>query len=145
MTEEIREAQDYQSVGQLSPAAETALTHQHGWDGVAGDPPTSIEPIAELQSPNFSRWNLRANTQGLATTDDSSYAADFFDPVGDRGDIPPVAGYAQGDGYSQTPTASTNPAPFQQAPDGTVSGATAAAETSGNAGFLDPPTPSSNA
>ena len=129
-------SQDYESIGQLSPAAETATTHQKGWDGIAGDVPTAEAPIDQLQSTDVSRWNNRANRQSLATTDDSSYAEDFFVPVNHPTDTPPLAGYGYGAGsYDQTPTAATDPSPFQHAPDGTIDGADAAADRSGNTGL----------
>lgn len=137
----LTEAQSYQSVGQLSPDAEATLTSQKAWDGLAASPPTAIEPIDQLQAPDFSFWNKRANTQALAITDDDNFAVDFFSPqTKNHEDTPPLAGYGIGGGqsYDQTPTAATDPSPLKQAPDGTVSGADAASEQSGNAGFLTP-------
>lgn len=138
----VYEAQDYQAIGELAPSAETVLTHQKGWDGLAGSPPEAIQPIAQIQSHETSFWNDRANYQTLAASsnrpaEQSSYAADFFNPVNHPADIPPTAGYSLGQGYTQTPTAATDPIPFDQFDSGVIQGATAADEQSGNAGFVD--------
>jgi hypothetical protein len=140
------EAQGYNSLGELAPEAEQVLTHQKGWDGIAGDPPTAEQPIAQLQAHDASFWNRRANRQTLAVTDDSSYAEDFFNPVNHPADIPPVAGYAQGQGYTQVPAAATNPTSFARSaelssedgisPDPRGNPASAAAERSGNTGAM---------
>lgn len=136
MTDELRESRSYQSIGELSPAAENALSQQKGWDGISAPAPHAEAPIDQLQAHDISFWNKRANSQSLATTDDDSYATDFFSPVNTGADIPPVAGYGRdGGSYQQIPTALTHPAPFQQASDGTISGADAASETSGNSGL----------
>lgn len=135
---ELREAQEYQSVGRLAPEAEQIMTQQKAWDGIAGEPPAAEQPIAQAQAHDTSFWNRRANRQTLATTDDSSFAEDFFNPVNHPADIPPAAGYELGQGYTQTPTAATDPQPFDQF-DGTITGADASTEQSGNAGFLEPP------
>jgi hypothetical protein len=132
------EAQTYQSIGELAPEAEAALTAQKGWDGIATSPPTAIDPIDQIQSHTTSFWNDRANLQTLATTDDSSYAEDFFSPVNHPADIPPIAGYDLGQGFTQTPTAATDPEPFDSFDPGVIQGASASTEQSGNAGFLEP-------
>ncbi|MGH2442201.1 MAG: hypothetical protein ACRDFX_03435 [Chloroflexota bacterium] len=100
-------SQTYQRIGGLAPAAERILGKQQGWDGLAGDAPVAGEPIDQLTDPaTFSRWNLRTNGQCLAVMDDTSMAADFFDPGRGNGDIAPLAGYGRGGGsYDQTPAA----------------------------------------
>lgn len=115
----LSEAQDYQLVGELAPEAEQVLTHQKGWDGIAGNPPAPEQPIAQAQAHDLSFWNRRANRQVLGDTD-----------------VPPAAGYELGQGYTQTPTAATSPQPFDTFDDGIISGASAAAERSGNQGVL---------
>jgi hypothetical protein len=113
MTDSIREAQEYQSIGRLSPAAEQVLAGQHGFDGLAGRRPAPVDPIDQLQAHDTSFWNRRGNRQDLAAVDDTSYAADFFAPVDQAADIPPAAGYGRGGGsYDQMPAAATEPVPF---------------------------------
>jgi hypothetical protein len=129
-----QEAQTYQAIGELSPTAEPLLTAQKTWDGLNGNPPPVEQPIDQLQGKNFSSWNKRANRQGLATTDDTSYVEDFFAPQNAPTDIAPIAGYSIDQGYRQTPTAATDPAPFDQFDTGVIDGADASTETSGNRG-----------
>jgi hypothetical protein len=144
------EAQDYQAIGELAPSAEQVLTNQKVWDGLNGDPPTPVQPIAQYQAQDISFWNRRADIQALGSptpggNPDANFAADFFAPngtlrsgaIGAGAGIPPTAGYALGQGYTQTPTAATDPIPFDQFDSGVIQGATAADEQSGNAGFVD--------
>lgn len=129
---------DYQSIGALSPEGEIAATTQAAWAGLAGQPPPPRHLAAALQSPTFSRWNQRANTQRLAATSDRSYAADLFHVDPDPDDHP-MAGYGPEDGsYAEPPMAAITPAPFTLASDGVIDGATAARERSGNQGLLSP-------
>lgn len=127
---------DYQSIGALSPDAEQTLTHQAAWDGIAAEAPQPENPIQQRQDTDFSRWNDRANRQRLANDDEGNYAQDFLQNDG-TADNEPVAGYGALP-WGQQPTAATNPGhplgPFPQAPDGTISGADAASEQSGNTG-----------
>lgn len=86
-------SQDYECIGQPAPDAEAAFSRQKGWGGIAGVVPAAEQPIEQLESAEFSRWNQRANRQTLH--------------------IPPTAGYGRGSGaYDQTPTAETNPEPL---------------------------------
>lgn len=106
---------EYQSIGAVSPDLES-VPHP-AWDGLAGSPARPTTPVEQLTTTDFSRWGARTNTQALAGAH-----------------VPPTAGYT-GPAFGEPPVAAGTPAHFPSAPDGTIDGADAAAETSGNSGL----------
>ncbi len=122
----ITESQGYNSIGQLSPAAEKIDGERKGWQGVPAEPPADQQTAQDI-----SFWNRRANIQAQATSDgDENYAADFFAPD-NNGDI-------MANQY-EIPYSARQLSFFPQADSGVITGADAAAETSGNSGLISQP------
>lgn len=123
MADEMREAQEYQSIGEPSP--ELAGLDVKGWQG------TAAEPLADqITGHDTSFWNRRANRQAQGTNGDPNYAQAFFDPTAGAG-VPSEAGHTEDDrpvvGYANGPIT-----PYGGADAGTIDGADAAAENPAN-------------